>query len=284
MNRSIRYSSFQNLGSFRRQVYGATNNLISTVFPARTVVGGGAAFQAQFVTPVELNTIDPKRLVLGGSNSVYESLNQGDTITQITGGGANTRAIAYGGRSGGADNQDVLYVCAGSAVFLRTTAGATLTQTAALPAGAGTLLDVVIDPDDWRSAYVIDSNQVFRTTDAGATWTDITGNLMGLGAGNFNTNAFVAGGTKVLLVGTNAGVFVSLSSSGFTSWNKLGTGLPNAPVFDLVYDVKDDVLVAGTLGRGAWTITNLKNLTQLPPGLQSSKATPAQAPPAGQKR
>jgi hypothetical protein len=57
---------------------------------------------------------------------------------------------------------------------------------------------------------------------------------------------------------------VSISSSGFTSWNKLGTGLPNVPVWDLVYDVKDDVLVAGTLGRGAWTITNLRDLTRLP--------------------
>src|SRR5262245_15716697 len=161
---------------------------------------------------------------------------------------------------------------------------AALTQTAALPAGASIVQDVVLDPDDWRSAYVVDMNHVFRTTDAGATWTDITGNLAEFGAGDFNTNAFVAGATKVLLVGTDAGVFVSLSSSGFKSWNKLGTGLPNAPVADLVYDVADDVLVAGTLGRGAWTITNLKNLTQLPPGLQSPTTTPAHAPPAGQKR
>src|SRR5262245_65228685 len=121
--------------------------------------------------------------------------------------------MAYGGRSGGADNQDVLYVGSGTAVFLRTTASpAPLTQTAALPAGAGTVRDVVLDPDDWRSAYVIDSNQVFRTTNAGVSWTDITGNLAELGAGTFNTNAFVGGPTKALLVGTHAGVLVSISS------------------------------------------------------------------------
>jgi hypothetical protein len=286
-NQSIRYSSFQNLGGFRRETYDATNNRIGDpVFPALRVVGG-AALQQQFVTPVELNAINPTHIVFGGSNSVYESLDKGDTITQITGPGSPgpiPRAMAYGGRSGGADNQDVLYVGAGSAVFLRTTAGAALTQTAVLPAGASIIQDVVLDPDDWRSAYVVDINHVFRTTDAGATWTDITGNLAEFGAGDFNTSAFVAGATKALMVGTDAGVFVSLSSSGFKSWNRLGTGLPNAPVADLVYDVADDVLVAGTLGRGAWTITNLKNLTQLPPGLQSSKTTPAHAPPAGQKR
>jgi photosystem II stability/assembly factor-like uncharacterized protein len=151
-------------------------------------------------------------------------------------------------------------------VFLRTTAGAALAPTAALPAGAGAVRDVALDPDEWRSAYVVDSSHVFRTTDAGATWTDITGNLADFGAGNFNTTAFVSGApngaNKLLVVGTNAGVFVSYSASGFTRWDKLGAGLPNVLVLDLHYDVVDDVLLAGTLGRGAWTITNLKIITQ----------------------
>jgi len=272
MNRSIRYTSFQNLGSFRRETYDANNTLISRAFPPRTVVGGGAPFQPQFVTPVELNVINPTRLILGGANSVYESLNQGNTITEINGPGANSNAMAYGGRSGGVDNQDVIYVGSGTAVFLRTTAGADLAPTAALPPGGGTVRDVVLDPDDWRSAYVIDSNQVFRTTDAGASWTDITGNLVELGAGDFRTNEFIAGAPKdSLLVGTNAGVFVSFSNSGFTSWNKLGTGLPSAPAWDLHYDVSDDVLVVGTLGRGAWTMTNLKDLARLTADLAISK-------------
>jgi hypothetical protein len=54
---------------------------------------------------------------------------------------------------------------------------------------------------------------------------------------------------------------VSYSTSGFTHWDKLGAGLPNVVVLDLAYDVADDVLLAGTLGRGAWTITNLRNIT-----------------------
>jgi photosystem II stability/assembly factor-like uncharacterized protein len=262
-NRSIRYSSAQNLMGFRREIYDVNNILVGPpVGIARTLVGGGAALVPQFVTPLELNAIDPRRLVIGGdpSNSVYESFNQGDTITEINGPGANRNAMAYGSR----DNQDVLYVGSGTAVFLRTTPGGALAQTAALPAGAGAVRDVALDIDDSMSAFAIDSNQVFRTTNAGASWTDITGNLIQLGAGDFNTTEFVAGVTAndndLLLVGTNAGVFVSFSSSGFTIWNKLGTGLPNAVVADLDYNSADDVLLAGTLGRGAWTITNLKGV------------------------
>jgi len=113
---------------------------------------------------------------------------------------------------------------------------------------------------------------VFRTTDAGASWTDITGNLPQLGAGDFQTTEFVAGAPKdLLVVGTNAGVFVSFSTSGFTTWEKLGTGLPNAVVWDLDYDVADDVLLAGTLGRGSWTIGNLRQLTLLTADLAISK-------------
>src|SRR5262249_5219886 len=39
-------------------------------------------------------------------------------------------------------------------------------------------------------------------------------------------------------------------------WIRLGDGLPHVQVFDLHYDYTDDVLLAGTLGRGAWTLSN----------------------------
>jgi Big-like domain-containing protein len=257
MNQSIRYFSSQNLGGFRRQVFDANNNNVGNSVALASIPEP----DRQFVTPVELNAINPARLVIGGLNSVYESLNQGTSNTEINGPGANRNAMAYGSR----DNQDVLYVGSGTAVFLRTTAGGDLAPTAALPTGAGTIRDVALDIDDSRNAFAIDSNQVFRTTNAGASWTDITGNLVTqLRAGDFNTTEFVPGvaptDNDLLLVGTNAGVFVSFSSSGFMVWNKLGIGLPNALVADLDYNAADDVLLVGTLGRGAWTITNLRGV------------------------
>jgi hypothetical protein len=38
---SVRYSSFQNLGAFRRTVWNAAGELVSTSFPARTIIVRG---------------------------------------------------------------------------------------------------------------------------------------------------------------------------------------------------------------------------------------------------
>ena len=43
-------------------------------------------------------------------------------------------------------------------------------------------------------------------------------------------------------------------------WTQLGTGLTNAPVWDMDYDPDDDTLVAATIGRGVWTLTPVANL------------------------
>ena len=249
---SIRYSSFQNLGAFRRRTYDSNNILLNQAFPPLTVVGGGAALVPQFYTPVKLNAVDPTRLIIGGANSVYESLDQGNTISEIGIGirindGLGAEAIAYGGRQGGADSADVLYVGAGAQVFIRTAAApAALTASATYPGGV--VRDIVLDPDDWMTAYVADNNQVFMTSDAGTSWTDITGDLVD---DNLRAIALVPAINDMILVGGRNGVFRMLTANS-GSWATYGTGLPRAIAYDLDYDAADEVLAVGTLGRGAW--------------------------------
>ena len=66
-----------------------------------------------------------------------------------------------------------------------------------------------------------------------------------------------------LVVGTNIGVMVTRENS-LGTWFQLGSGLPHAPVWSLEYDVADDVLLAGTLGRGAWTLPAVSTLNTPP--------------------
>lgn len=257
-NMSVRYSSFQNLGFFRRRTYDASNVLQSEIFPALNVTSG-SALQVQFLTPVELNAIDQTRLVIGGCNGVYESLDQGGNIREITGTGADCTVgnsittLAYGGESGGIDNEEVLYAGVGSDVFVRTAAFPTPLSQAVTYPGINSIRDIVMDPDDLNTAFVIDSFNVFMTSNTGASWTDITGNLMDT---QFRSLTFLPGTTDRIAVGTRNGVFVQDLPlvAPFNNWGQLGTGLPNAPVWDMEYDAVDDLFIVGTMGRGAWQL------------------------------
>ena len=57
--------------------------------------------------------------------------------------------------------------------------------------------------------------------------------------------------------------------------------LPNALVYDLVYNQQDDVLVAGTLGRGAWTFPNASAILAGQEGTQLSIAVDDSVKPEG---
>ncbi|MDA9942551.1 hypothetical protein N9C62_08090 [Luminiphilus sp.] len=274
-SQSVRYSSFQNLGAFARRVYDAAGNQVgNTVYPALTVVGGGAVRVPSFVNPVVVNQVDATRLLLGGNNGLYESANQGDTITQLNStptifGVGN--ALVYGGRSSGANNANLIYAATSTdgVIARRTLAGMDTTTVT----GAGSLRGVMADPEEWKTVFVIDADQVFMSTDAGTSWTDITGDLVG----SFSTLdirgiEFIRIGTRgALLVGTLQGVYAAMDTD-YTKWSLLGTGLPNTQVFDMDFSLGDDVLVAGTLGRGAWKISNVSQVLGFPPVLEIDPA------------
>ncbi|HVG09261.1 MAG TPA: RTX toxin [Thermoanaerobaculia bacterium] len=257
---SIRYDSAQGLQSFLRSYWDASNNLVSYVFPPLTVLSGPPAFAGQFTTPVELNAITPTRLIIGGANGVYESFDQGDTIRRISPvviNGTGLDPVSYGGLG----NPDLLVVGSVDRVFMRTAAHpAPLTEVLSYPRTVGrTIRDIVIDPANANAIYLTNTTQVFQTTDGGTTWNDISGNIQTFAPISLRAIEYVprsngSGTDDALVVSTFNGLFVAYESTGFTQWSRLGDGLPNVPILDLHYSEADGVLVAGTLGRGAWKL------------------------------
>ncbi|MHC5114081.1 MAG: hypothetical protein ACYTGP_06600 [Planctomycetota bacterium] len=246
---TIRYSSTQNLGGFRYREFDSTNTQIGgTVFPALTVTGGGADLVPQFVTPVEVNVIDGNRLIIGGSNSTYESLDRGATIAEIGPGiGVNRVAVAYGGAMGGVDNEGILYVGSGAEVFVRLTDAPAAMNPTGYP--GGTVRAVVLDPTDWRVAFAASDSSIYATTDAGGTWDNVTGDFPST---TIRALEFRPTG-DVVFVAARDGVF-AMSAANPGVWLEVGLGLPNSPAHDLDYDATDDLLVASTMGRSAWAI------------------------------
>ncbi len=262
---STRYSSFQNLGAFRRRDYDASNGLLSEVFPT-LIPAGALTLMTNFVTPVELNPLAPGALIIGGCNAVFESFDKGDTITEIPGlADADCspaimafaqNAMVYGGFSGGFPDPDAIWVGSGASVYRRLAPPGMPLVVTPSPFPGGTVTDIVLDPTDTSTAYVTDATDVYMTHDAGTTWTTITANLTDTRIGS----AVIDPAGSRLFVGGREGVSVialptpGVPPAGPIFWGQIGTGLPNAPVWDMEWDAAAGKLIVGTLGRGAWTL------------------------------
>ena len=274
---SIRYTSLQFFGFFNRTYWDANNNFLGFEEVQLIVngTGGRNLFQfdptIQFYQPFVLNAVDPTRMVIGTS-SLYESFNRGDNLNRLGGLGAPVSALAYGGRLNGVDNPEVLYVAglAGpNSLFLRQSRNGGFTQLASYP-GLG-VRDIALDPENWRRAYVVDyNNHAWATFNAGVRWIDITGDVNDLSFASSLRTIVVFSPTPsiaddIVIVGGRGGVAALRTPglSGSTSdWFEL-EGLPEVVVQDMRYDRTDDVLVVGTLGRGAWTLRHVD--AEVPP-------------------
>ncbi|MYK47872.1 MAG: leucine-rich repeat protein [Gammaproteobacteria bacterium] len=274
--RSIRYLSLQYLRRFNGHIYDANNERIGFLAPAMLVNGSIRLSEwepnLRFVQRFELNAVNPNRVVLGAS-ALYESYDQFETFEESFVLDFDldpfdfVRATAYGC----AGDPDLLYVAHGVQqgpridVRARRLAAPDFVQTG-YPGGSPR--DILINRDTCETVYVIDAENVWSSTDTGETWQDITGNLLDdpvrypdrqklefIPAGEIFAQAAIA-------VAGRGGVHVmEVTAPG--EWYDLGASLPDAPVFDLDYDPDDRLLVAGTLGRGAWLILSAAPVVQI---------------------
>ena len=259
VNQSIRYVSSQNLLNWQRQVYDPANNLVSTT-PLADITKLGN--DGQFVTPFEVNNVDPTRILVGGSKNIYMSSDQGTTLTVIdkasVNSGSGGETMVYGGHQNGVANPDLIYAASGANVLRETTAGGGFTSTAP---GGGTIVSVTDNPNNWATVFASDNNHVFESTNAGGTWVDVTQNLTSISGGaTFYSIAYVPdAGDDALVLGTSSGIFDAHVSGlgGTAAWSQFGANLPNVIVDNLQYDAHDNVLVAATMGRGAWLVNNV---------------------------
>ncbi|HEX3703857.1 MAG TPA: hypothetical protein VHU82_11030 [Vicinamibacterales bacterium] len=86
---------------------------------------------------------------------------------------------------------------------------------------------------------------LWKTTDAGATWTNVSGNLP-----DVPVNTVLLAGAKIVLA-TDLGVVVS--SDGGAHWSRLGGNLPYTTVMKVRLG-PDNRVYAATHGRGIWSI------------------------------
>jgi uncharacterized protein (TIGR03437 family) len=180
-----------------------------------------------------------------GTYRLWASSNRGNTWAAVSGdltNGGTLTAIAVSPEgsiySGSSDGRAAVSDWSGSS---RTGSG--------LP--NRTVTSIASDPRLFGTAYLtvwgFGTGHVFRTTDAGYTWTDISGNLPDAPA-----NAVAVDASGSIYVATDMGMF---RSDDGVSWASFNVGLPNAIVTSLALDARSQTLTAGTYGRGAYQIS-----------------------------
>ncbi len=90
---------------------------------------------------------------------------------------------------------------------------------------------------------------VWKSTDYGEIWTDISSNIPGGPANVIREDPWAA---NVLYVGTDMGVYVTNDNA--ETWEVLGSKLPITFVHDIAIQERDQVMVIATHGRGIHTL------------------------------
>src|SRR6185295_16927411 len=111
---------------------------------------------------------------------------------------------------------------------------------------------VFASPHDANVAFVSKSGfrnddftpYLYKTTNAGRTWTSIAGNLP---RAPINVVIQDRVNAHALVVGNDIGVFVSIDDG--AHWTRLKSNLPPAAVHDLTIHPRENDLVIGTYGR-----------------------------------
>lgn len=227
--------------------------------------GGG---NAPFITKIGKSIARPEQIFAVGKSGVWRSDDFGGnwTLTPIASGDWGSISSFHDVRVS-KKNPDIVW--AGSRmdgsgnIMVSTDAGASFTATTQfVGATLGRISGLATDPFDENTAYVLFSfaqrPKILKTTDLGATWTDVSG----FAGGTSSTNGFPDVAVYDLVVFPNdadriwVGTEIGLveSTDGGATWALADNGLPAVGIWWL--NVIEDEVVVATHGRGIWTVTD----------------------------
>lgn len=233
---SIMFGAIQN-GDIRRSLNGGSS--FSSIFTGN---GENAAWVTPY-TPVKSN----QSTLFAGYQNVYKSVDDGSNWASING---TTNIGTITSLATAPSNADFIYISDGSNVRY-TSNGGTNWNDVTKP-GTGSLTRFAIHPKTpttlWCTLSGYNSgNKVFKSTDSGQNWTNISGSLPNIPA---NCITHEGGNDNLLYVGTDVGMYYR--SDNDSDWRSYNEGLPNVIITDIEIVSSRNKLNAATYGRGLW--------------------------------
>lgn len=238
----------------------------------RTVIAPSRSPQHRYnwIAPIVLSPHNPQ-IIYAGAELLYRSLNRGDTWEELSGDLTTNDPAKCGVGSGNVPYCNITSISespvrAGTIwvgtddgkVHVTRSHGGTWTEVTPALVAAGAPGDravsrVFASPHDADTAFVSKNGFrhddfrpfLYRTTDAGRSFTSIAGNLP---AAPINVVVQDRRNPNLLVIGNDVGVYVSVDAG--REWHRLKANLPTVAVHDLTIHPRENDLVLGTYGRG----------------------------------
>jgi uncharacterized protein (TIGR03437 family) len=211
---------------------------------------------SQLAPYLAIDPSSPQQLYYTGARHVYQTTNGAANWSAIspdlTGGLSDICVIAVAPTD---SNTVYAGTCAG-ALWITTNASAGtasmwVSHSAGLPQRA--ITSIAISTTDPRIAYVtlsgFGSGHVFKTSDGGTSWANLSGNLPNIPANAIVTDPDLPG---ILYLATDIGLFWTTNDG--RTWAVLGQGLPRVAVLDIKLHQSSRTLRAATHGRSMWDL------------------------------
>lgn len=224
-------------------------------------------------TPVVFDPSNPVNMYYG-SNRLWKSTNRAvswsvispDLTNGASGGNLvwNTITTIAVAKS----NANVIYIGTDDGNIQVTTNGGTNWTKVSTTLPKRWVTRVAVDPVNPAVAYATVSGyrwneylpHVYKTTNSGATWNDISSNLPSAPVNDIVLDPVKKDSTYY--IATDVGVYYTTDAG--TSWSTVGDSLPNVPITDLTLHAPSKTLIAATFGRSMWKLDmNQVSVTQV---------------------
>jgi hypothetical protein len=240
------------------EIYRTTDNGATT-----TNVRPTDATENWWVTPYLLKPGAPST-IFAGYHAVYRSDNRGDTWTKVSPDLTTKdffsvlRELAVA-----PSNANFIYAASEFKLFKTTTGNTSGWTNVTWPQP---ITGIAVKDNAPSTVYICNGgysagNKVFKSTDGGATFTNISAGLPNIVIYDI---IYQKNSNEHLYVATDFGVYYRTAS--MTSWARYGNGLPNVTVNELNIQYSSGKLRAATFGRGLYETDALVTSTPPPAG------------------
>ncbi len=239
-------------------IFSLNAGVIKHTISTNTTVGLLKATSAEINVPrdffphLEIHPASNNILYAGYADSLRRSTDGGTSWTALGGGGASAGFGFAGGLAVSPQNPDRLYLATGTQLRISNDQGTTQTIISGNPGWpqvTGSITDISCRPNNADEVWVTFSGfngpKVLYSSNAGATWVNLTGTLPDL-----PVYCITYSSNGDAYIGNDYGVYVMAFD--MNDWVPYYNGLPNIPVTDLYLNEAAGSLKAATFGRGIW--------------------------------